>query len=405
MPESAVVSTDGTRLMTYSHDGFGLGHLRRVSDISRCLVTDASDSNVLMLIGCPSASVFPLPAGIDYIKVPSIVKVDTEVWHFRNLRIGFEQGKALRAAIIEKSADVFDPHLFLVDHIPGGVWNELLPTLRMLKERDTALVLGIRDILDSPAVTRAAWREKNFYQVIREFYDEVFIYGCEAVFDTAGQYALDADLAEKVRYCGYVCSDQPLVDREQMRGELQIAEVPFVLIIAGGGFDAFPMMQVCLDAFRLFGGELPFQALMVTGPLMVPEQQARLRAQAATLGVSVRASVEDSLSFMNAADLVITMAGYNSLCEILRLHKKALVIPRRGPSAEQTTRARVFGARGLIDVIFPDELTPPRLAERVVADLERKDFPVRDPSLELHGGRNAAARLKKLTRAKALSTS
>ncbi len=405
MAESALVSSDGTRLMTYSHDGFGLGHLRRVSDIARCLVADEADSNVLMLIGCPSASVFPLPAGIDYIKVPSIVKVDTEVWHFRNLRIGFEQGKALRAAIIEKAADVFDPHLFLADHIPGGVWNELLPTLRMLRERGASLVLGIRDILDSPEVTRAAWKEKNFYQVIREYYDEVFIYGCEAVFDTAGQYGLDAELAEKVRYCGYVCSDQALVDRERMRRELQIGEDPFVLITAGGGFDAFPMMQACLDAFRLFGKELPFQALLVTGPLMVPEQQARLRAQAADLGVAVRSSVEDSLSFMNAADLVITMAGYNSLCEILRLNKQALVIPRRGPSAEQTTRARVFMERGLIDAIFPDALTPRRLAERVLADLNRKDFPFQDPSLELHGSRLAAARLKELTRAKALSSS
>jgi len=109
------------------------------------------------------------------------------------------------------------------------------------------------------------------------------------------------------------------------------------------------------------------------------------------------------LSYMNAADLVITMAGYNSLSEILHLKKKALVIPRRGPSAEQTTRARLFRERGLIDAVFPDELSPRNLAKRIMADLDRTDYPSPDPSVELCGGRRAAARLVELAGAKAFS--
>ena len=131
-------SGEPIRLMTYSHDGFGLGHLRRTRDIARCVIRDVPGSSALMLIGCPSGSVFPLPAGIDYVKIPSVIKVDTEVWRMRSLHIDKSQAKALRASIIKQSAAIMAPQIFLVDHLPAGVWGELLPTLRMLKQRGAA---------------------------------------------------------------------------------------------------------------------------------------------------------------------------------------------------------------------------------------------------------------------------
>src|SRR3989475_12170332 len=159
-----------------------------------------------------------------------------------------------------------------------------------------------------------------------------------------------------------------------------------VVVTAGGGYDAYPLMEACLKAFRLLGKELPFEALFITGPLMEPVQRECLQALASEVGVSVEMCVEDSLSYMNAADLVITMAGYNSLSEILHLEKKALVIPRQGPSAEQTTRARLFAERGLIDAGFPDQLSPRTLAERHLADLDRPDYASARPAVELCGG-------------------
>ncbi len=388
---------NSTRLITYSHDGFGLGHLRRTRAIARCFVRDVPGANALMLIGCPSASVFPLPAGIDSIKIPSIIKVDTEVWQLRNLRIDPEQGKALRASIILKAADILDPHILLADHIPAGVWGELLPTLRLLKQRGATTVLGLRDILDLPKVTRAVWQKKNVFEVINDYYDHVFIYGCREVFDTAWHYGLKERVpAEKISYCGYVCSDESHAEREQVRRELRLRKETFILVTAGGGADAFPMMRTCMDALELLGKPLPFDVLFVTGPLMEREQCKALRKRAASLDVSVLNSVEDNLSCMNAADLVVTMAGYNSLCEILHLKKKALVVPRSGPSAEQVMRARLFTERGLIDALYPHEVSAKALADHIVTDLERNDFPRHDPAIELGGARRAARRLKQL---------
>ena len=137
---------------------------------------------------------------------------------------------------------------------------------------------------------------------------------------------------------------------------------------------------------------------------MQRDQQESLWTHAAGLNIRVLTSVEDTLGYMNAADLVVTMAGYNSLCEVLHLKKKALVVPRAGPSAEQMMRARLFAGRGLIDVLYPQELSAKNLAERIVSDLERTDFPRHDPAIELCGGRRAARRLLELGVEKVIPT-
>jgi len=59
-------------------------------------------------------------------------------------------------------------------------------------------------------------------------------------------------------------------------------------------------------------------------------------------------------------------------------------------------RARLFEKRGLIDVIYPRELSPNRLAERMLIDFERRDYPVYDQTIELDGAAKVAAHLTQL---------
>jgi predicted glycosyltransferase len=383
--------------MAYSHDGFGLGHLRRNTNIATRFVRDMPGANALLLMGCPPGAFFTSLPGIDFVKIPSIVKVTAEVYRPLNLRISLRKIKAIRASVILNATELFEPDLFLVDHVPTGVWAELLPTLGMLRKRESPprIVLGMRDIVDAPAVVRELWQRENIYGAISSYYDEVFIYGCKDVFDTAFEYGLDAEPG-RVKYCGYVCSEESYKTREQMREELQISKEKLVVVTAGGGGDAYPILETCLRAIQLLGKDPPCEAIFVAGPLMDPQQKELLQKQANGLKVRVLSHVHENLSYMNAADLVITMAGYNSMAEVLRLKKKSLVIPRVGPRAEQIMRARLFAERGLIDVIFPDDLTPERLAERLMVDLERDDYPVKDETLELDGAGQAALHLSEL---------
>jgi predicted glycosyltransferase len=386
-------------VMTYSHDGFGLGHLRRNTTIASRLVSQVPKSSVLMLIGCPAGAVFKLPTGVDFIKLPSIIKQDTGVWRPLRLRIGLEKTKALRITTIQQVAHVFHPHLLLVDHVPTGVWGELVSLLEMLKQSSDPplIVLGLRNILDRPEVTRALWECEGAYKAIREYYDEILIYGCRDVFDTSSEYGLEREFAPRVRYCGYVCTEEPYKSKEEMRRELEI-EHPLIVVTGGGGADAYPMMLTCIKALKLLGAHAGVEAILITGPLMDHEQRERLREHAKTQKGRVRVltQVEDALSYLNAADLVVTMAGYNTMCQVLQLRRRALVVPRSGPSAEQQMRARLFADRGLVDVAFREELLPRKLAAKLMENLQRKDDLPYDPAINTNGGKNAAARLSEL---------
>jgi len=389
--------SNSTCIMTYSHDGFGLGHLRRNTTIASQLANELPMSSILMLIGCPTGAVFKLPPGVDFMKLPSVIKRDTGVWHPLRLRIGLDKTKALRTATIHEVAHVLHPQLLLVDHVPVGVWGELLPVLEMLKRRDDApiIVLGLRDIMDRPEVTRMLWEREGAYKAIRRYYDEIFIYGCQEVFDTSSQYGLEREFAPTTHYCGYVCTKEPYKSKEQMRKELQV-EQRLIVVTGGGGVDAYPMMQTCMKALRLLGPRAGVETIFISGPLMDNEQCERLREEAKGQKVRVLTHVEDCLSYLNAADLVVTMAGYNSLGQVLQLRKKSLVVPRSGPSAEQQMRARLFAQRGLADVIYPWELSPKKMAGKLMENLQRKDYPCYDPAIDTNGGRNAATRLAEL---------
>ena len=388
---------NSTCVMTYSHDGFGLGHLRRNTTIASHVARSVPESSVLMLIGCPTGAVFRLPNGVDFIKLPSIIKRDTGVWEPLRLRVGLDKTKALRVATIQEVANVFHPQLLLVDHVPVGIWGELLPLLETLKQSDPApvVVLGLRDILDQPEVTRALWEREGAYEVIRRYYDEIFIYGCREVFDTSSCYGLEGEFEPRVHYCGYVCTKEPYKSKGQMRKELQV-EDRLIVVTGGGGVDAYPMMQTCMKALRLLGPHAGLEAIFMSGALMDNEQRERLREMARGLKVRVLTHVEDSLSYLNAADLVVTMAGYNSLCQVLQLRRKALVVPRSGPSAEQQMRARLFAQRGLADVIYPSDLSPKKMAGKLMENLQRRDHASYDPAIHTSGGRTAAARLAEL---------
>ena len=390
-------------MMTYSHDGYGLGHLRRSTNIAAQFVHEAPSSSVLMLTGCPPGNPLLLPKGIDFIKVPSLIKVDTGAYVPHGLRISRQKAKAIRAAVILSAVIEFKPNLLLVDHVPAGTYGELLPTLQILKDlsEPPVIVLGLRDIIDAPDVVRDLWRKEMTYETIRNYYDEVLIYGCKQIFDSALHYGIIEEIPGKVSYCGYVCSQEPVKPREQVRADLRLRRENLVVVTTGGGHDGYPLMQSCLEAFHLIGRNSRFEAIFITGPLMDPDQRERLRAQACGLGARVLTCAEDLPSFINAADLVITMAGYNSLCEVVSLRKKALVVPRLGPRAEQRIRADLFQQKGLIDVLGPQEVSPKNLAQRISEDLERTDFPLADPAIDTSGARNAAWRLSGLVEERA----
>ena len=338
---------------------------------------------------------FVTPGGsIDYVKLPSIRKVGQGRWEPAALHVEPEEISAQRAAITKAAALHFRPDVVVVDYLPVGPNGELLPALRGLREQDrqTQFVLGLRDVLDAPHVTVRQWRDGGVYDALDDLYDCIFVYGWPDVFDTVRAYRLPAD---KVRYCGYVCASHSTADPAELRRALGLGDGRLVLAMAGGGADGYALLHTFIQAIRSLGRP-DFDSLVVSGPLMDPEQHEALVSEADGWPVRVVSSIDDSLAHIAAADVVVSMAGYNALVELVACDRWGIVVPRSGPSAEQSIRARLFAERGLVSAISPDQLTPERLASAVVGALRQRPVPRRGQRPDLGGERRAAEHILEL---------
>lgn len=385
------------RVSIYSQDSLGLGHLRRNILIGGAFLAARTDGNVLLLADSPVAPFFALPERMDHVKLPSIRKVSAGCWEATRLRIDERELVKLRAELLCNVLLNFRPDLLLVDHMPGGAQGELLPAVKALKETypKCCVVLGLRDILDAPEVIQRVWSSEGAYEAVRRFYDQILIYGSEEMFSTCSTYSLPIPPAG-THYCGYVVKQDPVRRANEVRRAARITKRPFVFVSAGGGGDGQLLMQTYVRAVRLLGPRADFYTLMAVGVNAPPTFTSELAVEARGLPIRIVPYVDDSPSFIAAADLVVCMAGYNTLAEVLYLKKKALVIPRSGPSAEQTTRARLLAGRHLIDLLHPANLSAEKLGERLQEDLQRSDYPLSDGAPPMDGATRAADRLAEL---------
>lgn len=398
--EPHYASTEPPRILMYSHDTIGLGHMRRNANIAREILRVRADASVLMLLGCPTGLVFDLPTGVDFVKLPSLVKQSRDEWRPDRLNITSERARDLRERLIREAIGAFEPDLILVDHMPTGVWNELTGILASLRQgsRCPDVVLGLRDILDSPEATRSAWRRTGADTAIAELYDEVLIYGNASLFDTANVYGLDLLAPGRVSYAGYVAALADPVDMAGTRTRLARGDRPLALIAGGGGRDAFPIITAALAGLAGIAEDHRPGAVVVAGPLMAANLRAYLRIQSGLLGVAYFDHVANFPAFLAACDFLLGMAGYNSMIEAAAAGVPTLVVPRRGPSAEQMTRAHVFAKHGLADMLLPDMATPAALGACLAGVSQGGP---RTPRLEADGAQFAAAHILKRLDARA----
>ena len=367
------------RFLLYGHDSFGLGHLRRMLSLATHFTATMPDVEVLIVTGSPLAHSFTLPPRTDYVKLPAVTKSDTGAYQARSLDLEFATIRNLRAALLTETARTYRPDVFLVDHAPQGLKGEVLPTLAMLRNQQPQClrVLGLRDIIDASHVVRRAWREEGVYHTLEHGYDLILVYGSQAVYDVGAEYGLPPAVNARVRYCGYLdrVSDNTTEDATAPapprggtpRDRWSSSDEPLVVLTAGGGGDGFTLMRAYLTGLKSLPS-IPFASVVLTGPLMDEAERRKLHDLAAALPpekVHMESFLADPLPLLRTADLVVAMAGYNTTCELLALHQRALLVPRTAPRQEQLIRASVLAERGLVQMLHPELLTPDRLIESV----------------------------------------
>lgn len=335
------------RVLIYSHDTYGLGHIRRSLLLADALAHAPSRPQVLIATGSPRAQAFRLPAGCDTVKLPSVLKQPDGSYGTRTLGTSIGETLRLRSELITSAARAFHPDRILVDHAPLGLLGELEPLFDELAtwRRRPRVTLGLRDIIDDANVVQRDWDTNGVWSRLDATYDDILVYGDRRVLTTAEELDLPRRYGRKVYFSGYL-------GRGRLRG-MPRRPGRRILVTAGGGGDGAMLIEGFARALE--EGRVPEARIrVVTGPFLSPRRIARFkrrfreieeRRAASAFRLKVTTFNKRLQKHLAEADAVISMAGYNSVMEILSAETPALLIPRETPRREQRIRADRLGPR------------------------------------------------------------
>lgn len=374
-------SSRGPRILIYSHDSVGLGHLRRSLTLAEALGEALPGARLLLATGSDCTSHFRLPPGLDVVKVPSVGKDGAGAYVPRHLADELPAVLRVRRGLLLELLEGFRPDALLVDHKVLGIADELEPVLERARALGIRTVLGLRDVIDEPATVAREWGRPAIRRALAELYDAVCVHGDASVYDARVEYPIPPELGERLRYTGYVVRN----------GGLTFAPVPRprpqVLVTTGGGEDGAERVELFLEALSL--GEPGWDTVLVLGPLLDPGRARRLRHRAREIDAVTRVHTfyEDLPRLVASSSTAVAMAGYNTAAELLRCRVPAVLLPRDAPRREQLVRARRLAELGWAECLDrPDPILLRAAIERRLAHGR-----LRGPLPDLDGARRFAA--------------
>jgi predicted glycosyltransferase len=345
------------RVLVYSHDTYGLGHLRRSLLIAGGLASTSRVGSVLIVTGSPRAQAFRLPQGCDTVKLPSVTKSPAGKYRARTLSLQMQDVIRVRSELVKSTFEAFGPDLILVDHAPLGMLGELRPLLDAVGRGRSRvrLVLGLRDVIDHAASVDDEWSRLGAWPFLESVYDRILVYGDPSVTTTAQELGLPGRFPSKVSHVGYL--GRPI------RREHDSAD-PMIVVTAGGGGDGHDLLRAYAAFLEWLPHPVPFRSVVVTGPLMSRRRREELQGRFRDIPhrLEVHTFTDRLEELLAAASGVVSMAGYNTVVEVLSAGKPALLVPRDRPRLEQRIRAeRVAGRVPAVEWCPTADCTPQRI--------------------------------------------
>ncbi len=355
----------------YSHDTMGLGHLTRCRTIASSLIRRYKGLFILIVTGSTVAGRFSFPARVDFVKIPSVIKLYNGEYTSMHEHIDLHETLAMRKAIIRQTAEIFKPDMLIVDKVPLGLKGELEETLGMLKQRGCSLVLGLRDVMDSPERLDEEWGSNEVLSQISTIYDRLWIYGTREFWHPLKGLDVPNVLDSKISFTGYLRRYAVIKSSPAQHSFTN----PYVLATVGGGGDGEALIGQVLKAYES-DNTIPYPALLVLGPFMKNSARDAIHDRAQALSNVEVIDFENNMSqLMKGAIGVVAMGGYNTFCDILSYDKRAIIVPRTHPRQEQLIRATRAQELGLVTMLHPEQANDPHVMADALRHLPMQSLP------------------------------
>ena len=375
-------------IIFYCQYVWGMGHLVRSLEFARAL----AGHDVTLVAGGQEVAL-NLPDHVDLVRLPTLYMDEL----FTTLIPGdpgrtVAQIKQERKEILDALFEQKQPDVFIVELYPFGrsifgfELEPLLEDIRNGKFGAITTVCSLRDILVEKK-DPADYEQRVLEKLNRDF-DALLIHSDENMLRLNETFTRVDDINIPVAYTGFITQQADPADGRLLRQDLGIAsEQKLIVASAGGGRSGYKLLASVLDACDILRDSLVFRLEVFSGPFMEDEAFEKLAARCAS-DIRIQRYTRRFLDYLHAADLSVSLAGYNTCMNLLATRVPALVYPY---ARQQEQPLRVDKIKNLIPmkILNEDDLQPGLLSRHMLHMLQTKSS-LKSPSIDLNGAANAA---------------
>ena len=375
------------KIVHYCQHVWGVGHFFRTLEILKAL----TDHENVMVTGGEEINT-PLPEHVRKIHLPEIMMdLDYKGFLTTDAELSLDDVKAKRADQFYRLFETEAPDLLVVELYPFGrnaFRFELNPVLKAIRNNDLPkcmVICSIRDILVEKK-DQIAFEERVITRLNRWF-DAILIHSDPNLVMLDDTFSRISDIKPIIHYTGFVSAEPPSNSREKFRKKLNISEDAILMVAsAGGGRSGAPLLRSVISAFRSIRIDRPSFLFVFTGPYMSRQDFEHIKELSGN-GISVSRFTDDFLSYLIAADLSVSMGGYNTCMNIIATKIPAMVLPFSG-DREQGIRVNRLDRLGILKQLNERDLEPKRLSKLMEEAIFRK--PSSPVSIDISGALNTA---------------
>ena len=375
------------KIIQYSQHVLGIGHFMRSLEICRAL----SDHEVILVTGGPPVDT-SMPKHVSEFRLPDLqMNQDFKGLFSTDKNLNVDQIKGERQKRLFALFEREKPDVFLIELYPFGrkaFRFELDPILQALYDKKLppcGVICSVRDILVEK--DDHGKHEARVVRTLNRYFDRVLVHADPDLVEIRESFGPFDEISIPVDYTGYIAPKPPATVGQIIRKQMDMGDSDALIVAsAGGGNVGALLLEAVLRAFlRVKRDNCRLQVF--TGPFMKSRDFDSLRTLAPAKA-QVDRFVVDFISYLAAADLSVSMGGYNTTMNILATGVPALLWPF-SQNREQRLRAERLADRGLLTVLRDADLQPDRLAAMMDQKLSQSTRPV--VTLDLDGAATTAA--------------
>ena len=355
----------------YCQHVLGIGHFHRSLAICQAL---ADRHRLTLIVGGPAVTV-PV-GGPALLQLPGL-EMDAQ---FQNLE-PCQTGRNLEEVKDERRRMLFEffrdtrPEVFITELYPFGrkaFRFELDPVLNAIADGSLAACrcyCSLRDILVERPVDQEKF-EQRAIATLNRYYHGLLIHTDERIIPLAATFPRIDAIKVPICATGFVSRPGPADDRQSRRARLGLGETDRLIVASiGGGNVGGELLSATLAAFRALAATNCYLQIF-TGPYADPALVQSL-AENPPARARIDRFSDEFPAWLQAADLSISMAGYNTCMAVLQAGVPALVYPF-DQNREQLLRAQQLQEIAPLAILPAEDLQPSRLATAILTMLGRE---------------------------------